>query len=75
MFRISVVDELIEKKVNGLEKMTIPICKEADEAIDKLKKMFAQSEGSSTLPPSPLTYEEANELLIEIRMKCEKSYR
>ncbi len=68
MFQISVVDELIEKKVDGLEKMTIPACKEADETIDKLMKMFASSEESSTLPPSPLIYEEANKFLIRMRM-------
>lgn len=69
MFQISVVDELIELKTNGKEKMYVSGCKEADEAIVKLQKMFKESEESTTLPPTPNTFEAINKFLIDTRMR------
>ena len=68
MFQISVVDELIERKQQGKEKDFVAGNPEAEKAINDLQKQFKTAEENSTLPPSPLTYQIANDFLIKLRM-------
>jgi hypothetical protein len=71
MFKLSVVDELIEAKLHGNEKMMVTGCDEADRAIVQLQKMFKIAEESSTLPnePNEKVVKEANDFLIKCRME------
>ena len=68
-FQIPVVDELVELKQRGKEKDFMAGNAEADKAIDVLFKHFAHAEENSSLPPAPMTYQRANDLLVKWRME------
>ncbi len=70
LFQLPIVDELVEIKRKGLEKDSLPVRKvnAAEEAVTFLAKRFAQAESETRLPNAPTTYEEANNLLLEIRL-------
>jgi len=68
-FQIDVVDELVKLKQQGKEKDFINGHPDAEETINKLQKMFKESEEASTLPATPNTYSELNKFLIKWRLK------
>lgn len=70
MFQIPVVDTLIEMKVHGKEKDLMAGYPQAEEAIKFLQKRFKEAEEITTLNPTPMgVFEEANDFLLEVRMK------
>ncbi len=70
-FRLSYIPELVERKINGTEKGTLP---EADLSFYeteyfRLVTELENSMGKSHLPEIPNAKEELNELLIRLRLK------
>lgn len=69
MFGYSLVEELVEKKKHFKEKEEQKMNFDAESLIKKLYLDLEQAEKDSNLPDKPENFEEANQFLIETRMK------
>lgn len=72
MFKVGIVDELVQRKREGAEKMLLGAgeIEENDQVLDRLEAQLADAHDKSTLPEEPTTSDALNDFVIRLRLEA-----